>query len=293
MKNTFDKIRSKIAKFNAKGVQPFPSNSEPITPQDPSSIGLKIIYDSPDAAIDIIAIHGQNGHPTESWTNRGNGILWLRDLLPGVLETNPGVKVRILSYGYARRDSVEIIGAGLVKNINELRNETKSEGRKIVWCAHSFGGPLLRAAITILPASRDIQVSTHAILFFGVVKNMGLENLDVVLALPEASLSKEMGNLRKEMLWLKNGSEAFDSLSEQMNWVILWFREVASKGEKVKILDSVDVREEKKGEGYCEREMVVKLDKTHGAMVRFGDAEDEDFKAVVEKVRGMVGGALI
>ncbi|CAD6445354.1 8ad7835d-6f7e-4b73-9b34-45a7e0e1eebb [Sclerotinia trifoliorum] len=293
MKKNFNKLRSKIAKFNAKEVQSLPSNSVPIAPQDPSSIGLKTIYDSFDATIDIIAIHGQNGHPIESWTNRDNGVLWLRDLLPGVLETNPGVKVRVLSYGYARSDPVESIGARLVDSINELRNQTNSEGRKIIWCAHSFGGPLLRAAMTILPASSDIQVSTHAILFFGVAKNMGLENLDMMLALPETSLSKEMGGLRKEMLWLKMGSEGFDSLNEQMGWRIVWFREVASKGEKVKILDRVDGGEENKGDGYCEREMVVRLGKTHSAMVGFGDAEDEDFKAVVEKVREMVEGALI
>ncbi|KAJ8059574.1 hypothetical protein OCU04_011230 [Sclerotinia nivalis] len=150
MKKTFDKLRSKIPKFNAKEAQPFPSNSVPMAPQDPASIGPKIIYDSPDATIDLIAIHGQNGHPIKSWTNRDNGVLWLRDLLPGILETNLGVKVRVLSYGYARREPVEIIGAGLMKSMNELRNETKSEGRKIIWCAHSFGGPLLRAVCTIL-----------------------------------------------------------------------------------------------------------------------------------------------
>ncbi|KAJ8059573.1 hypothetical protein OCU04_011229 [Sclerotinia nivalis] len=121
---------------------------------------------------------------------------------------------------------------------------------------------------------------------------MGLENLGMVLALPEASLSKEMRDLREDMLWLKMGSERFDSLSEQMSWRIVWFREVASKGQKVKILDRVDGEEEKEGDGYCEGKMVVRLGKTHGAMVRFGDAEDEDFKAVVEKVREVVEGAL-
>jgi hypothetical protein len=32
--------------------------------------------------ISIIALHGQNGHPVYSWTDRESGVLWLRDLLP-------------------------------------------------------------------------------------------------------------------------------------------------------------------------------------------------------------------
>ncbi|KAF7908092.1 uncharacterized protein EAF01_003847 [Botrytis porri] len=197
MKKAFEKLRLKISKYNDNDPQPPPFKPMSTLPQDPASIGLKIIHDSPDAIIDIIAIHGQNGHPINSWTNRDNGVLWLRDLLPGILDAYPGMRIRVLSYGYARRDTVEVIGAGLMKSIGELRAETKSEGRKIIWCAHSFGGPLLRAAISIAPPSSDIQVSTRAFLFFGVAKNMGLENLSMVVALPEATLSSEMKELRK------------------------------------------------------------------------------------------------
>ncbi|RAL65487.1 hypothetical protein DID88_001053 [Monilinia fructigena] len=84
-----------------------------------------------------------------------------------------------------------------MNSIAELRNETSSEGRKIIWCAHSFGGPLLQAAIGLVSPSRDIQTSTNAFLFFGVAKNMGLDSLGAVLALPEATLSDEIRELRK------------------------------------------------------------------------------------------------
>ncbi|KAF5868478.1 uncharacterized protein Bfra_012389 [Botrytis fragariae] len=288
MKRAIGKLRLKISKYNDNDPKAPPSKPVPIVPQDPLSIGLKMIYDSPDATIDIIAIHGQNGHPINSWTNRDNGVLWLRDLLPGILETHPGVKIRVLSYGYGRRDPVEVIGAGLMKSIGDLRTETKSEGRKIIWCAHSFGGPLLRAAITIAPPSSDIQVSTHAILFFGVAKNMGLENLSTVLAMPEATLSSEMKELRKEMMWLKMGIERFDPLGEHLGWNIVWFREVGSEEEKVRHSDGVGGNEDLGEDGEGKLEVVVRLEKTHGAMVRFADVEDEDFIVVVEKTRNMV-----
>lgn len=176
MKKAFGKLLLKISKYNNNDPQPPPSKPVPILPQDPSSIGLKMIHDSSDATIEcvyillsssitntssIIAIHGQNGHLINSWTNRDNGVLWLRDLLPGILEKHPGVKIRVLSYGYARRDPVEVIGAGLMKSIGGLRTETKSEGRKIIWCAHSFGGPLLRAVCTL--SIRYVSYCSHIV----------------------------------------------------------------------------------------------------------------------------------
>ncbi|KAF7931123.1 uncharacterized protein EAE97_009332 [Botrytis byssoidea] len=290
MKKAFGKLLLKISKYNDNGPQPPTSKPVPITPQDPSSIGLKMIHDSLDATVDIIAIHGQNGHPINSWTNGDNGVLWLRDLLPEMLETYPGVKIRVLSYGYARRAPVEGIGAGLMESIRELRTETNSEGRKIIWCAHSFGGPLLQAAISIAPPFSDIQVSTHAFLFFGVAKNMGLENLSMVLALPEATLSSEMQELRKEMIWLKMGSERFDPVCEHLGWNIVCFREVGSEEEKVRHSDGVGGKEEKSEDGEGKLEVVVRLGKTHGAMVRLADTEDEDFIVVVEKTRNIVEG---
>lgn len=44
--------------------------------------------------VDIIAVHGLNGDAYRTWTHE-NGVLWLRDLLPGLL---PGC--RVFTYGY-------------------------------------------------------------------------------------------------------------------------------------------------------------------------------------------------
>jgi len=44
--------------------------------------------------VDIVAIHGLNGHRERTWTH-GSGTFWLRDLLP---EELPGA--RVFTYGY-------------------------------------------------------------------------------------------------------------------------------------------------------------------------------------------------
>ncbi|KAB8300861.1 hypothetical protein EYC80_002789 [Monilinia laxa] len=285
MKKVLAKFTSKLSRINVNDSD-LPSsdnpNPVPIVLQEPTSIGLRVIHDPTDAKIDLIAIHGQNGHPINSWTDRNSGALWLRDLLPGILKTHLDVNVRVLTYGYAALEPVETIGIRLMKSIAELRNETNSEGRKIIWCAHSFGGPLLQAAIGLVSPSRDIQTSTNAFLFFGVAKNMGLDALGTVLALPEATLSDEMRELRKGMLWLKMGGEGFERLCEYLGWKIVWFREVGDKEDTIRDLKCVDELGGKDKDADGKEDTVVRLEKTHDAMIKFASAEDDDFKLVVK-----------
>src|SRR5437667_5968004 len=54
------------------------------------------VMESGDArcSVDIVAIHGINGHAYHTWTHQ-NGKMWLREFLPGQL---PGA--RIFTFGY-------------------------------------------------------------------------------------------------------------------------------------------------------------------------------------------------
>ena len=51
------------------------------------------VYSHPAAKVDIILVHGLNGHPRQTWTAKNN-VFWPTDLLP------KSVKARILVYGY-------------------------------------------------------------------------------------------------------------------------------------------------------------------------------------------------
>lgn len=55
MKRAFGKLRLKISKCNVNDPQPPPSKPVPMVPQDPASIGLKMIHDSPDATIEYVS----------------------------------------------------------------------------------------------------------------------------------------------------------------------------------------------------------------------------------------------
>lgn len=60
---------------------------------DPA-LGIKVLVEGISPRVDIVAIHGLDGHREKSWTAT-NGILWLKDLLP-----TPLPHARILTYGY-------------------------------------------------------------------------------------------------------------------------------------------------------------------------------------------------
>lgn len=90
--------------------------------------GLTQIYTPrEDPTIDIVFVHGLNGHPQASWTSKNTGCFWPVDLLPDILAAQ---RPRILTYGYnanvtaftdgASRDSIvshaETLASSLAAN---------------------------------------------------------------------------------------------------------------------------------------------------------------------------------
>lgn len=59
--------------------------------------GLNVVYQAPNPVVDIVFVHGLNGHPHRTWTSSNTDTFWPADLLPDVMSQAP---VRILSYGY-------------------------------------------------------------------------------------------------------------------------------------------------------------------------------------------------
>lgn len=100
------------------------SDPRPVKP-----FGLTQVYASRgDPTVDIVLVHGLNGHPRDSWTSK-SGCFWPVDLLPGVLAP---LRPRILTYGYnanvaaftdgASRDSIVSHAETLVSNLAANRN---------------------------------------------------------------------------------------------------------------------------------------------------------------------------
>jgi predicted alpha/beta-fold hydrolase len=125
---------------------PQPSNPFPV---DRDYFGIHVLADGVDPVVDIVAIHGLDGHPLESWM-AGNGKIWLRDFLPDKVP-----RARILTYGYdaytrgrpqLTHQSIYDHAETLVTYLASERKEFKTEHRPIIFVAHSLGGNVLKYA---------------------------------------------------------------------------------------------------------------------------------------------------
>ncbi|KAK4186018.1 protein SERAC1 [Podospora australis] len=125
--------------------------------------------------IDIVAIHGLNGHCFETWTHHGKTqaarTFWLKDLLPDKMP-----HARIWTFQY----DAKIMGSESMYEVpdtarlllQQLRTQRrpKDQGRPIIFLVHSLGGIIIKQAIQIANTNfefSDIAASTKGIVFFG------------------------------------------------------------------------------------------------------------------------------
>ncbi|PVF91600.1 hypothetical protein CPB86DRAFT_685132, partial [Serendipita vermifera] len=108
-------------------------------------LGFKELSPGQDPVVDIVAIHGLDGHRERSWT-AANGTMWLKDLLPLDIPN-----ARILTYGYdsdTRRfthtstQSIFQHAETFVADLTQVRSGNPE--RPIIFLAHSLGGIVLK-----------------------------------------------------------------------------------------------------------------------------------------------------
>ncbi|KAI9743261.1 MAG: hypothetical protein M1818_003107 [Claussenomyces sp. TS43310] len=154
-----------------------------ITPDEIKRFEITEVYAHPEAKVDIVLVHGLNGHPRMTWTAK-NGVFWPTDLLPLTLKK---AKARVLVYGYnadvyafgsdkgASSDMIHQHAQTLVNSLALERKSEEMDENAIIWVAHSLGGILVKRALEYSNGltskssdpSRSIFVSTYGIIFLG------------------------------------------------------------------------------------------------------------------------------
>ncbi|MCJ1425262.1 hypothetical protein MMC29_003150 [Sticta canariensis] len=148
--------------------------------------GLKLLFPGIDPIVDIVAVHGLNGHREKTWTysneTGGDSIMWLRDLLPVKIP-----RARVWTWGYdsrthtrSRREYLTTKklydhGRELVFDLDGARRESNSHQRPIIFIAHSLGGIVVKNALLHsdrvregkLEEQRSIKLSTYGVIFMG------------------------------------------------------------------------------------------------------------------------------
>jgi len=120
--------------------------------------------------VDIIAIHGLNGHYNKTWqskTHSGDDVNWLRDFLPQQVPN-----ARIMSYGYNSTvlfsKSVADIGTFAGQLLEDLRCHRRAQEtaspiltRPIIFICHSLGGIVFKKVSLLSILSRTLIWSSY------------------------------------------------------------------------------------------------------------------------------------
>ncbi|KAL8893330.1 MAG: hypothetical protein Q9192_005376 [Flavoplaca navasiana] len=158
--------------------------------------GLTEVFKPADTStVDIVFVHGINGHPYGTWTSENDRTFWPAELLPPFIEE---AKARVLVYGYdadtnnlalipndkpkssmpyneASQDRIHNHAEHLVATLCANRRVRHATHHPIVFVAHSLGGIVVKRALIYSSGKRgqhtehlrSIAVSTHGILFLG------------------------------------------------------------------------------------------------------------------------------
>lgn len=135
-----------------------------------NGLSKEVDTDTESFEVDVVAIHGLNGHAYGTWTHEITESLWLRDLLP---EDLPGARIYTYSYPShvlfsTSKATISDYAQSLLVSLSAAR--VGQERRPIIFIAHSLGGIVLKQALVSAkfdPNYSPLLDNTRAILFFG------------------------------------------------------------------------------------------------------------------------------
>ena len=275
-------------------------------------VGLSEVYSNPTGShVDLVFIHGLNGHPFDTWASEKDGLFWPTELLTCWIEQE---RVRILVYGYDAEISsfmdneagikIHIHAENLIAELSANRRRAKAVERPIVFVAHSLGGLVLKRALIYSSEIRgnhtehlrSIFVSTYGILFFGT---------------PHNDLNVEKCHSRLERIWsailpgdllftqssfidaLKINSETLQNINRQFiqltrGFHIYFFHE----GKPSRIKESLQyiVDEESASPNIQDVERAT-IQQDHFHMCKFEDINAPGFNLVAEGIQRYVSEA--
>ncbi|KAG6356936.1 hypothetical protein INS49_014811 [Diaporthe citri] len=149
------------------------------TDDDDEGFGMHVFVDKPaneSGVIDLVALHGLNGHYSNTWTATspvdGRQVNWLNDLLPGVL---PNARVMSFRYNSIVQFSKGTAGISgfteqLLEAVMAWRTPPEEKRRPVIFICHSLGGIVFKQAV-VRARERDrftgLLESIRGVAFFG------------------------------------------------------------------------------------------------------------------------------
>ncbi|KAJ1338605.1 nephrocystin-3 [Microdochium nivale] len=266
--------------------------------------GLEVVYEGDNPIIDIVALHGLNGHRQKTWTAK-NGVHWLRDLLPEDL-----TQARILCWGYdanthaANRVSWQYLydhAKSLVSDLCSERQLSNCTERPIIFIAHSLGGIVLKSALIHSDAARagalvehrSIKLSTCGIFFMGTPHQGGngvqlgrvLANVASLVVPADDRLLK---HLERDSEWLQQQLGQYGTISNDFETKYA-FEEYATPtalGHSIMVVPKASAVVP----GHANAEPIA-INSNHTSMVRYESRQDPGYVKVSQHLRIMARNA--
>ncbi|PVF95828.1 TPR-like protein [Serendipita vermifera] len=261
-------------------------------------LGFKELSPGNSPVVDIIAIHGLDGHRERTWTAE-NGTMWLQDLLPRALPN-----ARILTYGYdadtrsfsqTSTQNINRHAGAFVAELSQLRSETPE--RPIIFIAHSLGGIILKKALGQCHATgfnnllhhRAIKVSTFGILYFGTPHSGAngvqlAEWLGMLCSIFMYTTNKVVKDLCQGSEQLEEIQHMYLQASDDIKSIFFYetYRTPIVWGFSKLIVPSylATIAGDRNAE-------IVPLNADHVQIVKFDGADDKDYEKVAKYISGM------
>ncbi|OQE15875.1 hypothetical protein PENSTE_c026G03081 [Penicillium steckii] len=252
-------------------------------------IGLKLLYDGEQAIVDIIAVHGLNGHREKSWTAL-NGVAWLQSILPKDLPNS-----RIFTWGYETPASdvafdvpvFQTVSEKLVQDLNDMREATVTVSRPIIFIAHSQGGTIVKSAILYSEQGKngengastdlhDIAKSTHGNIFMGTPElDSRLSGLKSYISLIENS-NQNQNQEFKEAQWILYILEKYSSISDRFKNYFAYERSPSKTS-----------NQETQMASFQRLSPHIIIDRTHEEMVKYKSSTDDAYVKVKDVLLDM------
>ncbi|CAH0020139.1 unnamed protein product [Clonostachys rhizophaga] len=263
--------------------------------------GLEVVYDGNDAIVDIIAVHGLNGHRQKTWT-AANNVHWLRDLLPHDLP-----RARIMCWGYdanthdSSRVSCQYLydhARTLVSDLCRKRQLTSSTRRPIIFVAHSLGGIVVKSALIHSDASRQgallehrsIKLCTYGIIFMGTPHQGGngvqlgrlLVNIASVFVAADNHI---LQHLERDSEWLQQQLGQYGPITNDFvtKYAYEAYETATAFGRKIMVVP----RASAVVPGHANAESIV-IHHDHINMVKFISKEDNGYEKISGYLQIMV-----
>jgi hypothetical protein len=251
-------------------------------------------------AVDIVAIHGINGHRMKTWTTMsqsGQPVTWIKDFLPHHI---PHARVMTFGYDSSVKSSKSVADVGtfaneLLEGLLSRRQSSIEQMRPIIFVCHSLGGIVAKKAIIKAHEGErfeNLSSSVRGIMFFGTPhRGSSVATWSTLLA--NTMSAARLGTATNKVLSrdLQTQSEVLQQISKSFvqrakSLQLISFYET----DKMDYMNCRVVEEDSAVLGFP-NEVAIAMKGNHKTICRFGAVHDPRYRIVWTNLQSMSGSA--